>query len=713
MKTFDYRFAVVWIGCVSIGAVACAAFGLGVYAALDPGQKSAVRSLLEAAEPLPYVVGIGFAVLCGFLAAWIREAYFQPLRRATRAVEILANANSDHRIPLDGPVELQGLLAAANGLGERLRVLSSDSESRIRQARSDLELERNRLAVLMSELPQGVIVCDAVGRIQLYNERARRLVGARGEVVDGPAAYMGLGRSLYALISRAGIEGALQRLADRLHCGELDAVETVTTILASGRMARMRVASLPALHGASDDRSGFVLLVDDVTAETTSVERRRVVLSTLLTQAGAALALLRPSVGRLQQQPRDAASDAVDATVEACQRLGIALDAARIEQSVLDQAAHSETAVIGAADLATMAADAIQRAGVMISPETPSGLTSQSVRTLDFLQTLRYLGVRLREEFDIREMTLRLHDEAGHRIVAVGWLGRRLSGATLAAWMDDPLSVGGEPSSMTLRELLQRQSAELVHDIDRSTGRSSLRLSLPFASFTGSSGPERIQSRPVFYDFDLPSLSPSEARLSEAPLTSLVYTAFDTETTGLDPAGGDEIIAIGAVRILNGRILDSEIFDQLIDTTRRIDPEALKIHGIGPEVLRGQPTIDLVLPRFHGFCDETVLLGHNVAFDLRFFQIKEDRIGIRFRQPVLDTLLLAGVLHDDLGDNRLEAIAHRLGIEVTGRHTALGDARVTADVYLKMVPLLAARGIRTLGDAQRASEQTRYARLAY
>ena len=713
MKSFDRRFAVVWIGCVSIGAVACAALVLGVYAALDPAQRSTMRDLLEAAEPLPYFAGIGFSILCGFLAAWIRQAYFQPLRVATRAVEIIATANFDHQVVLAGPAELQGLLAATNGLGDRLRSLSTDSESRILQARSDLELERNRLAVLMSELPQGVIVCDEAGRIQLYSERARRLVGTHAEVDEGPAAYMGLGRSLYALMSRAGIEGALQRLADRLACGELDAVETVTTILPSGKVARVRVASLPAPNGRPDERSGFVLLVDDVTAETTNVERRRVVLSTLLTEAAAALALLRPAVDRLQRQPLDATSDAIDATGAACRRLGIAIDAARIEQSALDHAVQSDTAVMGAADLAAMAVDAVRLAGVTVSSDVSSGLETQSVRPQDLLQTLRYLGVRLREEFEIREMTLRLYDDTGHRIVALGWLGRRLSGATLAAWEDDPLSVGGVPSSMTLRELLQRQTAELAHDIDRTTGRSSLRLSLPHTLVTASLRTQRTEARPVFYDFDLPSLSTSDARLAEAPLTSLVYTAFDTETTGLDPAGGDEIISIGALRILNGRILGGETFDQLIDTTRRIDPEALKIHGIGPEVLRGQPTIDRVLPRFHAFCEGTVLLGHNAAFDLRFLQIKEERLGVHFRQPVLDTLLLAGVLHDDLDDNRLEAIAHRLGIEVIGRHTALGDARVTADVYLKMVPLLAVRGIRTLGDAQRASEKTRYARLAY
>jgi DNA polymerase-3 subunit epsilon len=98
---------------------------------------------------------------------------------------------------------------------------------------------------------------------------------------------------------------------------------------------------------------------------------------------------------------------------------------------------------------------------------------------------------------------------------------------------------------------------------------------------------------------------------------------------------------------------------------------------------------------------------------MRFLQLKEARLGIRFEQPVLDTLLLSAVLHPNQEMHRLEAIAERLGVSVIGRHTALGDAMVTAEVFLKMLPLLATMGIHTLRQAREASERTYHARLKY
>lgn len=71
---------------------------------------------------------------------------------------------------------------------------------------------------------------------------------------------------------------------------------------------------------------------------------------------------------------------------------------------------------------------------------------------------------------------------------------------------------------------------------------------------------------------------------------------FDTETTGLHPSGGDEIISIGAVRIVNNRLLRAEIYEQLVDPKHPINPVAQTIHGISNEMLRGKPTIDEVLP---------------------------------------------------------------------------------------------------------------------
>ena len=130
-------------------------------------------------------------------------------------------------------------------------------------------------------------------------------------------------------------------------------------------------------------------------------------------------------------------------------------------------------------------------------------------------------------------------------------------------------------------------------------------------------------------------------------------------------------------------------------------------------MLRGQPTIDKVLPAFHAFAADTVLIAHNAAFDMRFLQLKEEETGLRFDHPVLDTLLLSAVVHPNQESHRLEAIAERFGVTVLGRHTALGDALVTAEVLIKLIPLLKDMGILTLGQARAAAQKTYYARLKY
>jgi hypothetical protein len=141
----------------------------------------------------------------------------------------------------------------------------------------------------------------------------------------------------------------------------------------------------------------------------------------------------------------------------------------------------------------------------------------------------------------------------------------------------------------------------------------------------------RGDSRPEYYDFDLFAASDSARALADRRLTDLVYTVFDTETTGLEPSGGDEIIQIGAARIVAGKLRREDSFEQLVNPQRDIPAAGIPIHGIRPEMVAGQPTIDRVLPAFHAFAQDTVLVAHNAAFDMRFLQLKEERTGMRVR----------------------------------------------------------------------------------
>jgi DNA polymerase III subunit epsilon len=357
-----------------------------------------------------------------------------------------------------------------------------------------------------------------------------------------------------------------------------------------------------------------------------------------------------------------------------------------------------------------------QRLGIPTETEEVAEGLWVRVDSFSLLQGLTYLVFRLRDEYKIREVRLRLAAEGRLAHFDVIWSGTLIDSQTLSTWEIEPMNVGGEVSPLTLREVIERHGGEIWFEREKASHRSFFRLLIPTAAPQEPLEPSALlgrESRPEYYDFDLFRQTEESRALDDRLLTQLTFTVFDTETTGLQPSAGDEIIQIGATRIVNGRLLKNETFEQLVDPRRPLVRESVQIHGITEDLLRGQPTIDKVLPLFHGFCEETVLVGHNVAFDMRFLQMKEEATGVQFRQPVLDTLLLSAVIHPNQESHQLEAIAERLGVHVIGRHTALGDAIVTGEVFLKMIPLLAEQGIHTLREAREAAERTYYARVKY
>ncbi|MEX0430796.1 3'-5' exonuclease [Spiribacter insolitus] len=180
---------------------------------------------------------------------------------------------------------------------------------------------------------------------------------------------------------------------------------------------------------------------------------------------------------------------------------------------------------------------------------------------------------------------------------------------------------------------------------------------------------------------------------------------FDCETTGLAPSQGDEIVSIGAVRIHRGQVMHGETFELLANPGRPIPALATSIHGISDEDIADAPPVEEVVRRFHAYAGDAVLVGFNIAFDMRFLRLKQRRCDVRFDNPTLDALLLSILLHDHTGEHTMESVAERLGVGVGGRHTALGDSLTTAEIFTRLIELLPGESISTLSEAISAQER--------
>jgi DNA polymerase-3 subunit epsilon len=721
---FALALAAAWGFVVAAGVAAA----LLVAADLDDAERAlAARMLGEHIASIVVVALLLIVPLAVLLHALHRRYVTAPAQLAEDA-RIMLSANPAHRAVPRGGGELKRVADCLNGLAGAREALQRDVDLRVREANERLEQERNRLAALMSELAQSVIVCNSDGRILLYNARAMQLLR---QPQDGAAAgkahsLVGLGRSIFAILDRNLIIHALESVHDRARAGGASPVANFVATAPAGQLLRIQLAPVRGAgaegaatgHAEGNGITGFVVLLENITRRIEAGNRRDLLLQTLTQGTRASLGSIRAAVETITAFPemdKPAHERFIGVIDDEARRLS-----ARLEETVGQFADSLRTdwplEDMRGGDLIAAARRRIEtRLGLPTKLETVDGSIWLNVDSYSLMQGLTYLASRLREEFGVREVRFNLESEGPLAHLDLIWTGAPLGSETTMAWQTDPMEAGGEACPLTLREIVARHSGEIWYQIHKPSHREYFRIAIPVTNpdEAGWSAPSAAESRPEFYDFDLFSQPGQTPEQDNRTLASLSYTVFDTETTGLKPSEGDEIVSIGAVRIVNGRLLEHEVFEQLVDPRRAMSPEATRVTGIETSMLENQPTIDKVLPALHAFCEDTVLVAHNAAFDMRFLRLKEDATGVRFTQPVLDTLLLSAVLHPQLDSHRLEAIAERMGVNPIGRHTALGDAIMTGEVFLRMIPLLAEQGIRTLGEARAASQKTYFARIDY
>ncbi len=173
------------------------------------------------------------------------------------------------------------------------------------------------------------------------------------------------------------------------------------------------------------------------------------------------------------------------------------------------------------------------------------------------------------------------------------------------------------------------------------------------------------------------------------------FVVFDIETTGFNPAK-NKIIEIGAVKIVNGEIVDR--FSEFVNPEVPIPYRITELTSIRDDMVEDAPTIEEILPRFMEFCKGSVLVAHNADFDTSYIRLNCARLGLEYDYTHIDTMEVARYLHPKMAKFNLDAVCKAENLVNNHHHRAVDDAEVTAQIFEKFIVKLEAENIHNLTE---------------
>lgn len=188
-------------------------------------------------------------------------------------------------------------------------------------------------------------------------------------------------------------------------------------------------------------------------------------------------------------------------------------------------------------------------------------------------------------------------------------------------------------------------------------------------------------------------------RPNNTNLLENTYVVFDFETTGFNAGGGDQIIEVGAVKLLNGEIIDK--FSELIDPKRPLPAKITEVTGITDELLAGHDSEEEVIKRFIAWFGDYPTVAHNAKFDVSFLEMAYSKYNLgTFKNTVLDTLELSRTLDANYSRHNLSSVVKRyeVSFDEDSHHRGDYDAEATALVFHKMMKKLSDRNIEKISD---------------
>jgi DNA polymerase III subunit epsilon len=515
----------------------------------------------------------GLAALTGAFLA-VDRGLAAPLDRLARDLAIVARDHPALALATPCWPWLRRLTTAARAVQARLCSTEATIGDQLAAATARVEDQKRRLETLLLDLSEGVVVCGLDHQVLLYNQAA-------ADLLDEPH-MIGLGRSLLAALSREAILHHLDRLLHRDPAGPAATERFVCATAVAGRLRRARMALLTD-HAAAP--SGYVLSLADAGAEfdeaargermlRTAVERQR----GMLGSRAAAETLAGGHELSAAERERFEAVVLHEALALAEQN---AVLARTLEESgrlrwVMSQVHTGDLIASLRRRLDATLPAAIVQAGL------PDWLLVDSLSLIDLLEHLITLLAR---EQGVASLTVAVARDGRMIDLDLIWHGAPLRTADLDRWLEMPFAVGKGVADG--RGVLQRHGTDCWSRSERE-GEALIRIPLPAAEPPKDAGARhRRPPRPEFYDFDIAATFTSDA-VKACPLRQLAYVVFDVETTGLDLSGGDVPVAIGAVRVVNGRVRPMESFERLINPGR---PSHLRPPGSTASPTRWWPAV--------------------------------------------------------------------------------------------------------------------------
>ncbi len=657
-------------------------------------ENAAGESAPAVRDALLPLIGIGIFVVLGLatlLWGLLRGGLFKPVAALGRDIRTLLQAKRvDRSLRMPESHLLGDLPEAVSLLADELRGSRREVVRAMATATARVEQEKGWLEhVLLELIPNGVVVCNLEHRILLYNRSAATLFR------DSPA--LGLGRSMLDLVTREPLNHALQSLELKLKSGRRYSVAPF--VCATKDRSRMLHSRMALVQDPVRGATGYALILEDISARLEGRNTRAQIHRGLTRDLRGPLASLRAAAETLASE-----TDMSNEDRRSFERI-IAAESDRLSEQVetlaevADELIEHEwpMAEIHSTDLISCTASHLEHAeGIALrAGGEPAWLTGDSHLLMATLFELSK-GIAARE--GASEVTVKAGKQRQRGFLELEWRGKPVSESLLEEWMARPLALAPDTTG---KDALERHGSV---PWSRASADDTALLHIPLQSAAAPEGAaDGMAEHPELYDFDLMYAQSFTGDLGDRRLADVAYVVFDTETTGLRPAAGDEIISIAGVRVTQGRVLEGEAFECLVNPGRPIPKDSIRFHGITEDMVRDKAPITAELPRFREFTGDAVLVAHNAAFDMKFIKLRESECGVEFDNPVIDTLLLSLLVDGPDEDHTLDGICERLNVRIVDRHSALGDAMATAHVLVHLLERLAARGIHTFSDVMTAT----------